>query len=122
MWYNFKSKMMNTRTADELIEELLLDGLVMRLNENFSWVAGFVELDLYPMVALTEDDIYGPQLNGFFQKHGAYGNIIFMEMDSEARLLLEIASKFEIVDRANQYLELVAIYDFLSGFFKDDDF
>jgi hypothetical protein len=107
---------------DVLITELLLNGLEQRLNENYAWVSGFLELELYPMVALSEDDIYGPQLNAFFQKHGAYGNIIFLEMDSEARLLLEISRKFDTVDRPSQYADLVAVYDFLGGFFNDADF
>jgi hypothetical protein len=107
---------MSKNTADELIEELLLGALEQRLNENYGWVAAFVDLELFPMVALTEDDICGPELNGFFQKHGAYGNIIFMEMDSEARLLLEISKKYKNFDRPNQYSELVAVYDFLADF------
>jgi hypothetical protein len=105
---------MSKTTADELIEELLLAALEQRLNENYAWVAAFVDLELFPKVALTEDDICGPELNGFFQKHGGYGNIIFMEMDSEARLLFEISERYH-VDRPNQYSELVAIYDFLIG-------
>jgi hypothetical protein len=114
MLYNLNFNVMSMTTADELMEELLLAALEQRVNENYDWVSAFVDLDSFPMVALSEDDICGPELNAFFDKHGGYGNIIFMEMDSEARLLFEISERYH-VERPNQYSDLVAIYDFLIG-------